>query len=229
MSDGIDRWHVVGTEMFTIPDESRSASTSTGTINEYAFIIGEAISQAVTGPDPTGVVIGRSGAATSVATGDGAISFTIDDGSVAFNSSHVITGASSGATVTSPTTTRGNPAGSDVDDVWTEADYSTGDQLVPAGTSHIQLMTVVQWTSTHATTDDAAILYLKKGGSGVGRTTESSAHYLGFSDRAVGKYLYTTDHPIVECDSGRIFEWSVNDVQATTLATSMYARGYRLG
>ena len=77
--------------------------TSTGTINNKAFIIGEAITQATSGA--AGVVTGTSGASTSIATGSGAISYTVNDGSAAFNATNVITGASSTATLTSPTNT----------------------------------------------------------------------------------------------------------------------------
>ena len=77
--------------------------TSTGTINNKAFIIGEAITQATSGA--AGVVTGTSGASTSTATGSGAISYTVNDGSAAFNATNVITGASSTATLTSPTNT----------------------------------------------------------------------------------------------------------------------------
>ena len=71
--------------------------TSTGTINNKAFIIGETINQATS--SAVGVVTGTSGASTSTATGAGAISYTVTSGTFTATDAHTITGATSTATL----------------------------------------------------------------------------------------------------------------------------------
>ena len=71
--------------------------TSTGTINNKAFIIGETINQANT--SAVGVVTGTSGASTSTATGSGAISYTVTSGTFNDTNANTITGATSTATL----------------------------------------------------------------------------------------------------------------------------------
>ena len=72
-------------------------------------------------------------------------------------------------------TTAGSPAGATTRDEWTDADYSTGNQIVPAGTSHIQLYSYLSFDGDG--TSDGAYLYLRKNGSDNGRSGDTGAHY----------------------------------------------------
>ena len=134
-------------------------------------------------------------------------------------------------TFTIPADSRGStasPSGVTTRDTWTDVDYSTGNQVVPAGTSHIQLMSYLNFDGDG--TSDGAYLYLRKNGSSAGRSGHTGAHYVLRENMTNGLYMVTTNYPTVECDIGRIFEWNLyTNAGSPTTTLYLYARGYRLG
>jgi len=125
-------------------------------------------------------------------------------------------------------TTSASPAGVTTLDTWTDADYSTGNQVVPAGTSHIQLTLLLQLTGDG--TADLGAVYIRKNGSSAGRSGHTVAHIIYRQNMASGLFVGSFAYPTVECDIGRIWEWNLyKNAGSPTVTMNAYARGYRLG
>ena len=148
MSDGSSRWIVVGTEMFTIPEASRTSG--------------------------------------------------------------------------------GNPATADAtNDTWIDANYSTGDQIVPAGTSHIEIQSNLKWVGSG--TADYVSIYVRPKGSTTGNVNQNAVMTIGLENLASNHYLTTREMFIIQCDINRTFQWYAHDYGDVTIMLWMWAYGYRLG
>ena len=122
-----------------------------------------------------------------------------------------------------------DPNGVTTLNTWTDANYSTGTQIVPAGTSNISSYIYVYMTGDGAL--DNCNLFLRKNGSSVAHSTPPTSssgvqHYNLGSGLSMRSDIVLTH----ECDIGRIFEWYLtSSPDGGTINLYMYTRGYRLG
>ena len=122
-----------------------------------------------------------------------------------------------------------NPSGTATLNTWFDADYSSGTQIVPAGTSHISSYIYMYMTGDGAL--DNCNLMLRKNGSSAAHSTPLTST-AGVQLYNLGSGLSMRSDIVVtyECDIGRIFEWYVtSSPDGGTIAIYFYTRGYRLG
>ena len=111
---------------------------------------------------------------------------------------------------------------------WTPADYSTGNQIVPAGTSIIYARVLMYMPGDGAT--DNTNLYLRKYGSSASNDTSTIVGGIQHSDMPSGDSMRSDTYVYVECDIARKFEWYMTrNTGTSTIAIYMYSHGYRLG
>ena len=128
----------------------------------------------------------------------------------------------------SRSTGTGVPNGATTLTTWTEADYSTGNQLVPAGTSHI-LMRILMYMPGDAATDSIN-LYLRKEGSSASNDNSTAVTGIQHSDMPSGDTMRSDSHVITEVNIERKLEWYMTRNTGTSAASvHMFSHGYRLG
>ena len=124
----------------------------------------------------------------------------------------------------------GNPwVDDDTIDTWIDANYSTGSQIVPAGTSSIKIQSFFRWYGSSGTADYVSV-YAKSKSSTSSFGNQNAVMTIGFMDLTDNKYISTREMFTVECDINRTFQWWIHDYGTPDdITLLMWAYGYRLG
>ena len=223
---------LVTTSTYTATMQLPSASTVGGQV--YRFIKVDSGGAGV-GTSSTGrVIIARAGSDTMGINANTSMQLWYQDNYVDLMSDgtsrwivvstemFTIPEASRGAT--------GNPwVDDDTIDTWIDANYSTGSQIVPAGTSSIKIQSFFRWYGSSGTADYVSV-YAKSKSSTSSFSNQNAVMTIGFMDLTDNKYISTREMFTVECDINRTFQWWIHDYGTPDdITLLMWAYGYRLG
>ena len=124
--------------------------------------------------------------------------------------------------------TTSDPDGAQTLNSWEEVNYSTGNQIIPAGSSHVSLRLMVYLVGDGAT--DSINLYLRKEGSSASNDNTTLATGVHAGDQPAGDNVRSDTHLITEVNIERKFEWYMTrNTGSNAPYLYMFAWGYRLG